>query len=111
MISSKKIIISGANGFIGERLVRKLSSSNKIFAWSRKKKHEIKNVSYIYFDIRSKKLISEQITSINPDIFIHLAGQSSPRLSWDYPIETIETNLLSTIHILKLLKQIKNVES
>ena len=51
-----KIVVTGANGFIGQRLVENLMSSHKILACTRSPvANVIEGVDYINFDLRSIK--------------------------------------------------------
>lgn len=55
-------------------------------------------------DIRdSKKLLSE-IDSCQPEFVFHLAAQPLVRYSYQHPVETYETNVMGTIHLLESLR-------
>jgi len=53
-------------------------------------------------DIRSLKTIEDTIKEYQPDIVFHLAAQAIVRYSYDNDIETFETNVMGTSHILHL---------
>ena len=79
-----KILVTGATGFLGSRLIEKLNSLNyinEIIATGRKlrKTHivESQKIKYILGDL-SHKVFVNQITS-EVDILINCASLSSPR--------------------------------
>ena len=59
-------------------------------------------------DIRNKEKIESIFVETKPDFVFHLAAQALVRKSYDAPIETWETNLIGTLHILEALRKIKN---
>ena len=59
-------------------------------------------------DIRDKDAISAAIQETNPDIIFHLAAQPLVRLSYQEPIETFETNVLGTIHVMEAARKAGN---
>ena len=54
-------------------------------------------------DICDKNLVKRIITDIRPDIILHLAAQPLVRLSYEIPVETFETNVMGTVHLLDAL--------
>ncbi len=55
-------------------------------------------------DIRNGHWLKEIITEWKPDIIFHLAAQPLVRLSYDFPLDTFETNVLGTINILEAIR-------
>lgn len=105
----KKILITGAEGFIGSHLVEKLikDKKNKLFllvqynsfsniGWL-KDLSLTNRVKIIYGDIRDEIFIDE-ITK-NIDYVIHLAALISIPYSYKAPKEFINTNLIGSINI------------
>jgi CDP-glucose 4,6-dehydratase len=58
-------------------------------------------------DIRDRTAVSSSILSTNPDYVFHLAAQPLVRRSYEEPIETYQTNVIGTAHVLDALRQIK----
>lgn len=48
--------------------------------------------------------VREVVQTYQPDYILHLAGQNSVRTSWHKPLETIQTNVLGTLHLLEAVK-------
>ena len=57
-------------------------------------------------DIRDQDLVKRQIQQVKPDLVFHLAAQPLVRLSYQEPVETWETNVMGTIHVLEALKSL-----
>jgi CDP-glucose 4,6-dehydratase len=55
-------------------------------------------------DIRDRALVRKVIHEVRPDIIFHLAAQPLVRLSYAQPIETYETNVMGTAHVLDALR-------
>ncbi|MCF0187014.1 MAG: CDP-glucose 4,6-dehydratase, partial [Bacteroidaceae bacterium] len=61
-------------------------------------------------DIRNCKRMKEIFSEYQPEIVFHLAAQPLVRLSYDIPVETYETNVMGTIHIMEAIRATKSVK-
>jgi CDP-glucose 4,6-dehydratase len=59
-------------------------------------------------DIRQAGAIAGIVRDFRPDFLFHLAAQPLVRLSYEQPVETWETNVLGTIHLLEALRPLVN---
>lgn len=57
-------------------------------------------------DIRHQAGVENAIVSAEPDFVFHLAAQALVRRSYDDPIETWQTNVLGTLHVLEALRKL-----
>lgn len=57
-------------------------------------------------DIRERAAVEDAIASAAPDFVFHLAAQALVRHSYDDPIETWQTNVLGTLHVLESLRKL-----
>ena len=57
-------------------------------------------------DIRDRSKLMEAIVSAQPDFVFHLAAQSLVRCSYEDPMETWQTNVLGTLHVLEALRNL-----
>jgi len=55
-------------------------------------------------DIRDAQAVKESIAAFRPDFVIHMAAQPLVRRSYLMPVETYETNVLGTVHVLEALR-------
>ena len=58
-------------------------------------------------DIRDAKGVRESLFGCAPDFVFHLAAQPLVRLSYEQPVETYETNVLGTIHVMEALRTLR----
>ena len=109
----KKILILGANGFIGNALVEKLSENNqnKIFGldlYSDKLDNSLekRNFEFIKGDINSKnKWIENQIKKC--DVIIPLVAIATPNMYVKDPLKIFQLNFESNLKIIKLIAKYK----
>lgn len=59
-------------------------------------------------DIRDRAAVRTAVKSIKPDFVFHLAAQPLVRPSYEQPVETFDTNIMGTIHVLDALRCLKN---
>jgi len=62
-------------------------------------------------DIRDLKRVAQSIHDFQPEIVIHMAAQPFVRYSYVAPIETYETNVLGTAHVLEAAKNCNSVKA
>jgi CDP-glucose 4,6-dehydratase len=58
-------------------------------------------------DIRDAAAVQRSVQAAQPDWVFHLAAQAIVRTSYDRPVETYETNVLGTIHVLEALRALR----
>jgi CDP-glucose 4,6-dehydratase len=56
-------------------------------------------------------LLAEAMKATSPDIVIHMAAQPLVRESYVTPVETYETNVMGTVHVLDAIRQVPGVRS
>ena len=105
-----KIMITGGMGFIGSHLCDDLVSDHEIIVVSKsesKKDNLIQLLSKIkieYLDITDFSKLEKIILKHNPEVIIHLAGQTSHSQSFENPIYDIDVNAKSTMCILETIR-------
>ena len=112
-----KILITGAAGFIGYHLIKKLLSENiysicgldnlNSYYDINLKKNRLSNLekrNFIFFEsnISSYSCLKEIFDSFKPDIVINLAAQAGVRYSKENPIAYIDSNINGFYNILDL---------
>ena len=116
---NKKVLVTGHTGFKGSWLCEWLLAlgaevygfSNGIptkpslFSQLRLSKRIAMDIRG---DIRDRAAVRAAVTSICPDFVFHLAAQPLVRLSYEQPIETFDTNVMGTIHVLDALRSLKS---
>jgi len=59
-------------------------------------------------DVRDRAGVLSAFKSAKPDFVFHLAAQPLVRLSYERPVETFDTNVMGTVHVLDALRCWKN---
>tara|TARA_B100000131_G_scaffold318700_1_gene363086 strand:+ start:631 stop:1680 length:1050 start_codon:yes stop_codon:yes gene_type:complete len=111
---NKKVLITGNTGFKGSWLtIYLLEKGAKIVGISKKERIGLylfnflnlsKKITQYYLDIKKYKKIKSVIKKEKPDIIFHLAAQPIVSLSYNKPLETLNTNIIGTINILESIK-------
>jgi CDP-glucose 4,6-dehydratase len=68
--------------------------------------HLAEGITDLRIDIRDQSALADAIISAQPDFVFHLAAQALVRQSYDQPIETWQTNVLGTLHVLEALRKL-----
>ena len=62
-------------------------------------------------DIRDGQRMAQIMADCQPEVVFHLAAQPLVRLSYEQPVETYETNVMGTIHIMEAIRQTPSVRA
>jgi GDP-4-dehydro-6-deoxy-D-mannose reductase len=102
----KALIIGGA-GFVGTYLIEELNGAGyDVHATCLP--HEIirtEKCTSHHLDILNENNVSEILESIEPDVILHLAAQSSVKISWEKPALTADINVRGTINVLEAIRK------
>jgi nucleoside-diphosphate-sugar epimerase len=88
----KTVIVTGANGFVGRHLIRKLAAST----------FHVQGIGSSFGDLSDGKTWSRLPPA---DIVIHLAAKSSVPGSWECPSDFVQSNCLGTSYALEFCRQ------
>ena len=109
---SEKVLITGINGFVGKHLTDYLLDNNyEVVGFDIKDTIENKIISEdikIYTgDLRDEQEITTVIKNFNPNLIFHLAAQSSVKLSFENPAETLSINLIGSLNVLEAISKLQ----
>jgi CDP-glucose 4,6-dehydratase len=65
------------------------------------------SINDLRIDIRERAAVEHAFRSAQPDFVFHLAAQALVRLSYEDPMETWETNVMGTLHVLEALRKLE----
>jgi CDP-glucose 4,6-dehydratase len=55
-------------------------------------------------DVRDAQAVRDVVTRVQPDFVFHLAAQALVRRSYEDPLETWQTNVMGTLHVMEALR-------
>lgn len=99
-----RILVTGANGFAGQHLIRHLLQVESDAAIYGTVYHADPatlpdHVSYHAIDLTDEADTTALIADIKPDIIFHLAAQASAAVSFKQPWQTLETNIRAQFNV------------
>ena len=104
-----KILITGANGFIGTNLINELLKNKKYKLYGVdigvKKKYPKKNIKIINCDLKNFNKLKKNVKKIHT--IIHLASETSVLNSLERPLSSFNNNVILTANILELARILK----
>ena len=111
----KKALICGASGQDGAYLCKLLLEKGyEVYGGSRDAQNNsfeslnklgiINNIKFVSITLNDFRSVFQTINRIEPDEIYNLAGQSSVALSFEQPVETIESIVLGTLNILEAIR-------
>lgn len=113
-----KALITGITGMVGSHLADFLLANTdwEIYGMCRWRSpldnigHLIPRINakdrvhLLYGDLRDYLSVQDVVQKSRPDYLFHLAAQSYPRTSFESPLDTLETNIQGTAHVLEALR-------
>jgi dTDP-4-dehydrorhamnose reductase len=102
----KKVLITGASGFLGNHLLNQAPGDAKILAQfrSRKIKSVYPNISYLCFDLTQPQW--NEVIAFRPDLIIHCAAMSKPELCERQPERVRQINYEASVQLTDLAEQL-----
>src|SRR5712691_2170414 len=118
-MAKKRALITGITGMVGSHLAEFLYEHEDwdIFGLCRwrspldniaslvPKINARDRVFMVYGDLRDTLSIDNAVDEVKPDYVFHLAAQSFPMTSFTSPLDTLDTNIQGTVHVLDALKR------
>lgn len=121
---SKRVLITGADGFMGSHLTeRLLSEGAKVSVYVRGSstigttQYALRNIKHL--ENKLEFILTGNIASPDardlviknrPQILFHLAADAYVPNSFDHPIEVMETNVIGTLNMLHAVKEGKGIQ-
>lgn len=109
----KKVIITGHTGFKGSWLASWLEILNaEVYGVALEPNTDpalfdilgLKDrVNHRILDIRDPEPLAAHVAAVRPDLVFHMAAQPIVRLSYEIPLETLDTNVMGTAHLLNAI--------
>jgi CDP-glucose 4,6-dehydratase len=114
--SGKRVVVTGHTGFKGSWLCEwllSLGSHVTGLALAPDTNPSLfdqlalrERLTHVLGDIRSQDLVTHVLAAAEPDFLFHMAAQPLVRRSYREPVETWDTNVLGTIHVMEALRRL-----
>ncbi len=118
---NKKVLVTGHTGFKGSWLclwLQQLGANVTGFGLPPSTSPSLFEVAKVdsamesvFGDIRNLIELKRVIFKTQPDIIIHLAAQALVRYSYQNPVETYQTNVMGTLHILEGIRNTNTIKA
>lgn len=117
--NGKRVFVTGHTGFKGSWLTLWLMKMGAIIkGYSLPSKTtpnhwELLNlkIDSVYGDIRDSLKLEAEIQSFKPEIIFHLAAQPIVNYSYEYPVETYETNVIGTLRLFEACRKVDSIRA
>ncbi|MFG0465312.1 GDP-mannose 4,6-dehydratase [Pseudomonas putida] len=90
----QRILLTGANGFVGQILTRRLQDAG----------HQIMALTSADCDIRDATAVEQAIAQARPTHVVHLAAITNVPQSFKAPLQTWQTNVIGSVNLLQALR-------
>lgn len=104
----KRLLITGASGFIGKALFTRLESLNPIGIYFRTKP-QLDDINMVSADLRKDDTVYRLLDEYQPEAIFHLAALISPQANENNPALATESNLRITENILKYSARLTHI--
>jgi dTDP-4-dehydrorhamnose reductase len=95
----KKLLISGASGFLGWHLCQKARADWTVYGTYASHCLEIDGVNLIKLDLRDFQALKQLFERLQPDAVIHTAARAKPNFCQKYPRESFEINVIASLNL------------
>ncbi len=103
-----KVLVTGASGFIGRHLIRHyVDAGATVIGWSRQpqpKDFVVTTVDWRVVNMLDPEAVAMALKDDAPEVIFHLSAQCLPRVSWQDPVGTFDSNVMGTINLLEAMK-------
>lgn len=117
----KKVFLTGHTGFKGSWLSLWLQHLGaEVWGYALPPEGELNlftqarvadGMHHILADVSDAKRLLTEMQACQPDIVIHMAAQALVRYSYQHPIETYQTNVMGTVHVLEAARHVSSIRA
>jgi len=112
MSRTKTALVTGAEGFIGARLVRFLLENGwQVLAGTLSTDcfplPPSPRLRILRCDLRDGRRVARVLQDWQPTHVFHLGAESYPAFSWDDPVRVFQSNVIGSLHLFEAVRQLK----
>ena len=101
MNDARRVLITGATGFVGGYLIAHLREAHPAWQITGTTRHEPNaDAGLVCCDLREVSALTALVAQVQPEMVVHLAGQSNVPASFADPEGTLANNILGALHLL-----------
>jgi len=108
-----RVLVTGASGFIGSRLVKKLRERGREYEVTEMVRYQsggrfnyYDQVQRVFVDIRDAKEVYDAVLKAKPEVIIHLAAMSAVAYSFDHSEEVNDVNYMGTVRVANAAREV-----
>jgi UDP-glucose 4-epimerase len=100
-LTGARVLVTGASGLIGSQVLRVISQEADVVALSRSPRRDESGARWLVCDLAEPGAVADTVTSVRPDIVIHLAGEVRGDRSLEAVAPTLRANLIASVELLE----------
>lgn len=101
-----RALITGVDGFVGYYLSKHLiEQGDEVIGTTILPDYSNDAIEVQQMNLLDVNNVRDVLSTLQPEVIYHLAGQSAVGLSWDKPALTIDINVKGTLHLLDTVRQ------
>jgi UDP-glucose 4-epimerase len=97
---SRRVLVTGATGFIGAALVARLSAAGEEVHAVSRTAADTAGARWSTLDLADAAAVQQAMERIAPEVVFHLAGRVTGARQIDEVLPSVHANLMSTVHLL-----------
>lgn len=100
-LSGRRVLVTGASGFIGARLCRRAAEAEAIVhAVSRGPQRDVDGVRWEQGDLTDDGVVRDLVRRVQPDVVLHLASEVSGGRDLRLVLPMLRANLLAAVNVM-----------
>jgi nucleoside-diphosphate-sugar epimerase len=100
-LDSKRVLVTGATGFLGSHLCRRLGSQGaEVYGVSRRSQAQEGDIQWLQGEMSDMPTARRILMETKPDVIFHLSGLASGLCDLKFVLPTLHSLFLSTVNVL-----------